>query len=196
MAMAQEGAWDYIYHEHLYYYTKRSILNLFSMSGLEVECFEDIATKGGSLRVFARKKANLPNPVHDSVKDKFPDPLLILEKRFETCLDAYSSIDQTLHDSSRVYGYGACATGSVAIAQHHLFEKLDSIIDDNNARQGLYSPKYAIPVVSLEQIKFREGDILIIFAWRFMNIIVDKVETYCRENSLPVPRFVNSMHPS
>lgn len=195
MAMAKESAWDYIYHEHLYYYTRKSILNLFSMSGLEVECFQDIATKGGSLRVFARKKAGQPIATDNSVDDNSPDPLLILKKSYENCLDAYSRIAQSLPDSSRVYGYGACATGSVAIAQHHLFERLDCIIDDNKARQGLYSPKYAIPVVSLEKIRFRREDVIVIFAWRFMDIIVDKVQTYCQENKFPVPRFINSMHP-
>lgn len=54
-AMARLGAWDYIYHEHLYYYTSESLRYLLNSVGLQICEIQSIPTKGGSLRVVARK---------------------------------------------------------------------------------------------------------------------------------------------
>jgi len=44
--MVAKGAWDYIYHEHLYYYTKQSLISMLAERGLEVYRIDEITTKG------------------------------------------------------------------------------------------------------------------------------------------------------
>ena len=195
-SMAKEGAWDYIYHEHLYYYTRESILNLFQLSGLEVYKFEPIKTKGGSLRVFARKsQSSNPTISKSSIKVE-ENTFTKLEQAFEGCLSAYDMISDLINKSpGSLYGYGACATGSVTISQHDLFKNLVAIVDDNERRQGLFSPWSAVPVVPIKDVSFKEGDIVFVFAWRFIESIRKNIAFYCQENNLPYPKVVNAMHP-
>ena len=195
-SMAKEGAWDYIYHEHLYYYTRESILNLFKLSGLEVYKFELIKTKGGSLRVFARKSdSSNPAIATSSIKVE-EDPFTKLELSFEGCLTTYDLISDLISKSQgSLYGYGACATGSVTISQHSLFKNLVAIVDDNELRQGLFSPWSAVPVVPIKDISFKAEDIVIVFAWRFIESIRRNITIHCQQNNLPCPKINNSMHP-
>ena len=52
--------YDTIYHEHLRYYSLRSLKYLLEMHGLEVIHAHDIPTHGGSIRVFAARKGTYP----------------------------------------------------------------------------------------------------------------------------------------
>ena len=44
--------YDFIYHEHVNYYTLTSLTKLFDMHGMNLYKFEKIKTHGGSIRVY------------------------------------------------------------------------------------------------------------------------------------------------
>lgn len=47
--------YDTIYHEHLFYFSLKSLQTLFSMHGMEIFAMKQIPTHGGSRRCFVRK---------------------------------------------------------------------------------------------------------------------------------------------
>jgi SAM-dependent methyltransferase len=54
---------DFIYHEHLYYYSLNSLSNLLNKHGMIVVDFEEISIHSGSIRVYAKKNGIIPEKV-------------------------------------------------------------------------------------------------------------------------------------
>ena len=191
--MARKGAWDYIYHEHLYYYTKSSLTLILSEHGLDVYRIDDIGTKGGSIRVFAKKSScHMPS---SRLESEMQCPAIAtLKRKYRESIESYTTLARGLASSPKLYGYGACATGSVTISQHQIFRSLESIIDDNVNRQGLFAPHWGVPVIPLNDVSFAPDDIVIVFAWRFIEQIREKILNYCNSNDLPVPIIVKSIN--
>ncbi len=52
--------YDFIYHEHLRYYSLRTLVRLFGRYGMDVFDVERIPTHSGSIRVFACRKGDYP----------------------------------------------------------------------------------------------------------------------------------------
>jgi len=190
--MSNLGAWDYIYHEHLYYYTEESMIEILRSHGLKVVKVDRIATKGGSLRVFATKSSSETKALP---KRERCEELSMLRSRYKSALRTYDNLAEHLRKKNcRLFGYGACATSSVTIAQHPVFQKVDALIDDNKKRQGLYAPSSGIPILSLESVEFKENDIVIVFAWRFIQDIKKKIQDLCTKNAWPVPIIIDALH--
>ena len=190
--MVDKGAWDYIYHEHLYYYTKTSLAAILASRGLEIFRIDDILTKGGSLRVFAKhldRKLSTPILAHNIKTSPIPK----LKTKYDNCLKFYSELEGSMPEEATLYGYGACATGSVTMSQHPFFRRLHCLIDDNNVRQGLFAPHWATEVVPLNQIIFANADIVVVFAWRFIESITCNIKEYCRKNDMPIPKIIGSI---
>ena len=51
----EENQFDTIYHEHYSYLSLTAVDRIFRSNGLDVFDVEEVATHGGSLRVFARR---------------------------------------------------------------------------------------------------------------------------------------------
>lgn len=172
LRMVEKGAWDYIYHEHLYYYTASTIKSILENYNLEVFRIDEIPTKGGSIRVFAKKVAAKCSAIKSYSNDI--KLISIMKEKYYAQLQFYDNL-YSKYENSKIYGYGACATGTVAICQHKLFGKLQSIIDDNPSRHGLYSPYFGYEVSSLESTSFSKGDLVVVFAWRFIDQIRSRI---------------------
>lgn len=190
--MVDKGAWDYIYHEHLYYYTKQSLTQILASRGLEVYRIDDIETKGGSLRVFAKHSTAESTSTSVGQAGNISQ-IATLKARYFDCLRHYSELEDSMPEDATLYAYGACATGSVTMSQHPFFRRLHSLIDDNTSRQGLYAPHWATQVVPLSQVTFANNDIVVVFAWRFIDTIARSIKAHCQQKQLPLPRIVCSI---
>jgi hypothetical protein len=73
-------------------------------------------------------------------------------------------------------GYGAAAKGNTLLNFSKI--KLDFIIDDNNLKQGKYSPGMSIPVVPIEhldQLSQHDKVLFIPLAWNYFDDIQRKI---------------------
>ena len=66
LPLIETNQYDTVYHEHLRYYSLKSLKYLFSKHQLEIFKVEKIPTHGGSIRVYASKKSKYK--IHPSVK--------------------------------------------------------------------------------------------------------------------------------
>lgn len=193
--MVEQSAWDYIYHEHLYYYSQDTIKQILETKGFEIVKIQQINTKGGSLRVYARKRCN-PLNIESSIKVKRNTYVNQLKTSHQECLDYLDKLEEDIiSNNSRVFGYGACATATVSISQHKVYKRLEGIFDDNNQRHNLYSPHSGVKVLNLYDHKFQPNDIIIVFAWRFIDKIIGRITEYCNSSDMPKPIIIDAMHP-
>jgi hypothetical protein len=69
---------------------------------------------------------------------------------------------------------------------------LDFIVDDNNLKQGLFSPRIHIPVFSPKALYDRTPDYVIILAWNYADPIVEKNQAYLEQKGhfiVPLPEI-------
>ena len=198
----EKKLFDTVYHEHLCYHSIGPLRKFFSAHGMEIFDIERIATKGGSIRVFAQKK-NGPQPTSSRVGE-----LIDLEQSIS--LDSgkpFARLVQQLHANKmalhaelnkvragggRVAGFGASATVTTLLTHFELAPLLDYLIDDNPKRSGLYSPHFHIPVLSSRLLRERPPACVVILAWQYSAPIIKKHGDFARDGRFfltPMPEI-------
>lgn len=177
---------DYIYHEHLSYHSIKSLVPFLKRAGMYIYDVAKIKTKGGSIRVVTGKKQALENKklISKFVKEEQSLKIYDLEfykninKEIERSVKIVNQELQKIKNKNKnvkIYAYGACATGIVLSRIMNLDKYLCAYVDDNNAKTHTLSPNSYLPVISLNEVE-KENSIILILAWRFENIIRDKVK--------------------
>lgn len=196
--LLEKNLFDTIYHEHLSYFTVKTITRLLQRLGMEVFDVSETDTHGGSLRVFAQKKGG-PHQMQGSVKQFIANEEAKKLHDAQTFISFAAKIDenkkklrQLLQDlkakGKKIAGYGAPAKGNTLLNYFQIGpEMLDYIVDDSPWKQGLYTPGTHIPVVGFDELGRRRPDYILILAWNFAGPIMKK----CPEFSnfiIPVPK--------
>lgn len=192
MRLIDEMQWDTIYHEHFSYLSFSTARRVFAAQGLRLFDVEEIATHGGSLRIFG---------CHDDDGDK-PDTaaareLLAREQaagydRLETYLDFGRRVAadkweilETLialkRDGNRLVGYGAPAKGNTLLNYCGVGRDfLDYTCDLSPHKQGHLLPGTHVPIRSPEAIAETRPDLVFILPWNLKDEIMSQL-SYVRE---------------
>lgn len=183
--------YDWIYHEHLYYYSLGALESHFHRHGLMVFDCEPVKLHAGAMRYYVCKEGT--RTVTDRVK-------LYRAAEAYNCLDkieTFHRFAQRAHGhrgemrafmerAKTVAGYGACGRANTMIQFCGI--DLQFMIDDAPAKQGYYTPGSHIPIVSRDEAaNFPTPKHLMIFAWSFLDEIRDKIKGYTGHVVLPLP---------
>ena len=198
--LVQNMVFDFIYHEHLSSFSVKPIQALFQRVGLELVAVKRVATKGGSLRYFVQRVGGLLN------RDGSVTEMLELENRMglyrkETFLVYADKINRIKEQTKEflakakgegksVVGFGASISVTTLIYHFEIGDYLDYLVDDNHAKQGLFSPGLHLQVFSSLVLCERKPDYVVILAWRFAKAIIEKNQAYLESGGkflIPVP---------
>lgn len=184
----QLGAVDNFCHEHLEYYTLRSLENLLQPFGLEVNEVMLSTVNGGSIRTVVSKKGVFP--VTSSVEEQRKvetahgiDFLSTYEEfaaRVNVELVSLRKLVSDLNDSSqRVAILGASTRGSTiwqsAGIDHDL---ICYAVERNPAKVGAEFTAIGVPIVSEEHFRQDKPEYAIIGPWFFAAEIIDREKEY------------------
>ena len=79
----------------------------------------------------------------------------------------------------KIIGYGAAAKGNTLLNYAEI--DLDFIVDDNELKQGLYTPGRAIPIVGISKVnELQDEDCRVVFvplAWNFFTEIRERIRS-------------------
>ena len=95
-------------------------------------------------------------------------------------------------EGKSIAGFGASITGTTLIYHFEIGDYLDYLVDDNQAKQGRFSPGLHLPVSSSSVLCERKPDYVIILAWRFAETIISKNQAYLEDGGqflIPVPEY-------
>ncbi len=165
--MILDGTFDAIYHEHVSYFTPRSMLELARRAGLCPIAYEEPSIHGGSMLVGLSASTLI-----DATFNKSP---LYQEK---TYAGFAKQVQQTIGMVRQtgiappLVGYGAAAKGMTFLNVTGLH--LDRIVDDNPLKHGLLTPGSNIPVGPVVDLPKGEGTIVVL-AWNFWDEIVARI---------------------
>ncbi|MDD4952108.1 MAG: class I SAM-dependent methyltransferase [Desulfovibrionaceae bacterium] len=181
-AILDELHYDSIYHEHLCYFTLKSLERLLEAHGLFA--FEAMISpiSGGSVVLFARGVRAEKGPVlaglesaerAEAVNDlarwrEFADKSLRHRELFVGLLE------QEAEAGRRVVGYGASARSSTMLNFCGLGpDRIAAVADQNRLKQGFFTPGTHIPILAPEQVMAQGPDTVVVLAWNFMDEIGD-----------------------
>ena len=198
---------DTIYHEHLDYHTVAPLEKLFAKVGMEIISVQRIAPQGGSIRVMTQKIGG------KFKRDASVSKLMILEDKLglnnaETLIEydvKIRAVSQKLQElvsslknnGKSIAGFGAPTKATTLMAHFGIDNKiLDFIVDDNPLKQGLYTPKTHIQVLSASELYKKKPDYVLILAWNFAEPIMKMHIKYSREIGrfilpMPDPKVIN-----
>jgi novobiocin biosynthesis protein NovU/D-mycarose 3-C-methyltransferase len=206
VTMYEKMFFDMIYHEHLSYIAVTPLAFLLEKFGMEIFQVEEVASHGGSLRVFIQKKG-APRPISPKVaemiaaekKKGYGDQAThdaFAQRVYNVRKELISFVNQAKREGKTVSGYGAPAKAGTII-NFCKFTPADIrfIVDDNPLKQNRLSPGARIPVVSSQYLADHLTDIIIIFAWNFAPEIIKKLEPFQKKGirfviPLPKPKMV------
>ena len=201
--LIDNNQFDTIYHEHFSYLSFFTVKQIFESVDLEMFDVEEIATHGGSLRIYAKHK-------DDESKVISPNVLQLIRKEISkgiNRLDYYDGfqeralkvklnlldflIQQKL-SGKKVAAYGAAAKGNTLLNFCGIKSDLiDFVVDANPHKQNKFLPGSHIPVVNENYLKETKPDFVIIFPWNLTEEISHQL-SYIKEWGgqfvVPIPK--------
>ncbi len=188
--------YDTIYHEHLRYYSVRSLQRLLERHGLEIFHVKRIPTHGGSIRVYAASEGMYP--VQDSVKE------ILTNENALSCNDKLKEFSQTVREHKTALLGAICdfkeaGKSIVGISAPSrastLFSYLgldDGMIDyvceiSGSLKIGRCMPGTRVPVVDEKRLYEEQPDVAIIFSWHIADEIRGKLRANGYKGKIVVP---------
>ncbi len=176
--------YDQVYHEHIYYFCLKNIIDLLSQEGLKVINVSYHDMHAGTLRVLSVKKSSLRQP--DSTilsflnleKTLTEEYFLKWGKRTQEKICTYKQFIMDLISKGKsIAAFGAAAKGCVFLNSCEIdYGLVRFIIDDTSFKQGKFVPGTGIEVVSREILKTQRVDYLIILAHNFKDYIIKSLK--------------------
>ncbi|MDD4979806.1 MAG: class I SAM-dependent methyltransferase [Candidatus Omnitrophica bacterium] len=193
----QDLHYDSIYHEHLCYFsikTMEYLLNKFNLFPFRIDLSP---ISGGSYVMYfsknKRKKSLRYNQLVDKEKRLSVNKLKSWQNFADKCKKHRKESRKIIKAfrGKAIVGFGASAR-SATYLNFCGFTNSDirAIIDNNRLKQGLYSPGSSIPILSIEEGLRIKPDLLFILAWNFKDeIIADcQLNGYKRDYLIPFPK--------
>ena len=175
VSLVETLQYDTIYHEHLRYYSLRSLQYLLQMHGLEVIHAKRIPTHGGSIRVYAARKGT--HPVRPSVQNLLDEEAsaklngTYLEEFKRRVVLSKLTLQAMLRDikarGKRIYGIGAPSRASTLIHYVGLDDGiLDCVLEIKGSHKiGKYMPGTLIPVIEESRLFEEQPEYALLLSW-------------------------------
>jgi SAM-dependent methyltransferase len=182
-SLVDENQWDNIYHEHIYYYSISALNNFFTKYGMTVVDFEEIPIHAGSIRVTVlNDNIDTPDKVfqrlleeHSSIGNS--NYMLDFTKKVNNHIENFKNQINKLSKDYSIAGYGASGRANMFCNLTGLDENVvQFIVDESPERCGRYIANTKIPIVDVDTLKNSDVDIIIIFAWNYSKMIIEKTQ--------------------
>jgi hypothetical protein len=195
--------YDTIYHEHLRYYSLRSLVNLFDMHDMDVIHARAIPTHGGSIRVYAARRGTYP--VRETVQqmldaesreltaEKMDD---FAKKVAQSKLDLCALLRDIKSKGQRVYGIGAPSRASTLINYVGIDASImDCVLEIAGSHKiGKYMPGTLIPVCEESKLFEDQPEYAMLLSWHIGDELMPKLKQRGFKGKfilpLPEPRVI------
>ena len=182
-SLIDENQWDNIYHEHIYYYSISALNNFFTKYGMTVIDFEEIPIHAGSIRVTVlNDNVDTPDKIFKRLLEEHktignPNYMLNFTKRVDNHIEDFKNQIKELSKDYKIAGYGASGRANMFCNLTGLNESVvQFIVDESPERCGRYIANTKIPIVDVDTLKNSDVDIIIIFAWNYSKMIIEKTQ--------------------
>jgi SAM-dependent methyltransferase len=190
--LVEGNQFDTIYHEHFSYFSCLSAVRVLSAHGLEVFDVEELASHGGSLRLYAQHRDGGRQAVSARVGALTDEEQALgfgaLEGHAgfaprvqETKWRLLEFLIEARREGKRIAGYGAPGKGNTLLNYCGIrTDLLDFTVDRNPYKQGQFLPGTHIPIKHPEALEQARPDFILILPWNLKEEIAAQL-SYTRE---------------
>lgn len=175
LEMVKGNQYDWVYHEHLYYYSLQTLEKHFANYGMKIFNVEDTKLHAGSRRYYVCKNDRQVAPKVEVVRSEERALQDIVTFKVFAQNALYHKIELTnllnklKSEGKKIVGWGACGRANTMI-QYCNITQLEYIIDDSQVKHTYYTPgsHYEVKPYSERNIL----DVVLLFAWSFHSDII------------------------
>ena len=173
--------YDQVYHEHIYYYRLKNIVDLLAQEGLKVIEVSYFKMHAGTMRIIATKNESQFNTGQSvcsflnlesfMTTDYYKEWGVHIKKKIKSFKHIIEAL--TLECNETIFGFGAAAKGCVFLNTCELtWHEIPYVIDDTPEKQGKFIPGTGIEIVSRDILKKLKPDYILILAHNFKDYIM------------------------
>ena len=155
---------------------------MFKLYDMTIIDFEEIPIHSGSIRVTVKNSVvDVPKKIIDRIELE-SDTICNLDYLGQYSEDVkkhISDFNETIDSlqGKKIGGYGASGRANMFCNVTGLTEdNIDFIVDESPERCGRYIANTEIPIVDVDTLKSSDVDLLIIFAWNYSKMIIEKTQ--------------------
>ena len=198
MDLLETLQYDSIYHEHLRYYSMKSIIKLFDYYDFTVTDVERIGNYGGSIRVFAVKGKG--HEVKKSISDLLVEEEKyglytndVYEKFAKNVVEVRNKLQTLVLDinnrGEKVVGIGCPGRSSTLVNYSGLDESLMPYIAEQptSLKLGLFLPGKHIPIVDEKRLFAEQPEYAIMLSWHYSKPIIESLRKKGLKSKIIVP---------
>lgn len=179
-SIMENVAFDQIYHEHLLYYTLKTLGVLLKRHGLELFDAELSPIHGGSVIGYVSHIGSYPMnerllQMRESEEKSGCNSLAaykVFSQNIETLKGKnLSFLEQKKRENKSIFGMGAPVKGNTLLNYFGIgIQFLDCLVEKNALRKGLFSPGMHLPI--LLEAEIEPPDVYYVLAWNFKKEIL------------------------
>jgi SAM-dependent methyltransferase len=195
--LIKNKSFDFIYHEHKYYYSIKSIEYLLKQYGLSLIDGMKINTHGGSYRlVFSKNLHDKSGRIKEIQKEESKEAITkeALISGIETFMRQIELTGTFLREckgeGKRVVGFGASGRANMLLC--YLQEDasiIEGIFDESVERIGRNMGFTNIPIVAFTGVAKDKYDAMIILAWNYATTVLPKLPVFRVPIVIPLPVY-------
>ena len=200
--LVKQLEFDTIYHEHVYYFALKPLVEAFKRHSLHIYDLEKLSIHGGTLRLYIGHEG-------ERTEESVIKNTLLLEREFslfrlETYINFLKRLEQLKENlnkklreiktsGKRIAGYGASAKGTTLLNYFNVGHYLDFIVDRSTSKQSKFTPGTGIKV-SMPDVLLKENvSYALLLAWNFQDEIVEQQKEFLQNGGkfiLPLPEVL------
>src|ERR1700723_207004 len=207
LRLIEHNEFDTIYHEHFSYFSMLTTVRIMEAHGLRVFDVEELATHGGSLRVYACRSAAQTHHLGANVAKVIADEqraALGSQNGYESFALQVKQTKWALveflltagREGKTVAGYGAPGKSATLLNYCGIGKDLiEYTVDRSPHKQGRFLPGSHIPIYHPDRIRETKPDYVVILPWNLKDEIMEQLG-YIREWGgrfvVPIPKVIVS----
>jgi len=197
-AQLSVSMFDYIYHEHLSYFTLLDFQLIAEQLGLVVTFCRELPLKGGSIHIELKKKT--PGQEQSAMfsmllkregwLDQPKDTKwLTVQQNLKGTKDKIRQfVDSKKCEQAVILGYGASHSTTTLSYTLGIEDDMHGVIDDNPSKQDTYAPGSGVRVGSLGNLCSTDNVVsIIVLAWQHGPAIIERLRQIGFRGSVAVP---------
>ena len=190
-SMIEKNDLGNICHEHIEFYSLKSLKYLFERNGLEIFKIEENDINGGSYRIFCRKLNK------GSIRLKESNVLISVRKFFQRVKKNRSIttkfINEKVKEGKKIFLYGASTKGNTMLQYYNLNSVLIPFAAEKSPEKwNKYTIGTGIKIISEKEARRLNPDFFLVTPWGFIKEIIKRESVWLKKGGkfiLPFPNF-------
>ncbi len=190
-SMIKQNDLGNICHEHIEFYSLKSLKYLFEKNGMEIFKIEENDINGGSYRIYCRKYKK------GSIRLKSENVLKLMRdfvkrvKKNKTNIVQF--INKKLKEKKRVFLYGASTKGNTFLQYYKLdHKKIPFASERTPSKWGRYTIGTGIKIISESEARKLKPDYFLVTPWAFIKEFVKREKNWLKGGGkfiVPFPKL-------